>query len=148
MASHKLTIQELNTLLTRAHDAEHGYLEAADKVENEALASLFRHISQNRKAYGKTIKREIARLGGEPDKGTSLQADIHRTWMDIRASFAKGEEALLKECLRGEKTTLKNYEIILEGDNLPKPVQHLLQEQATQISVDLDRLTKLEKISA
>ncbi len=60
-------LDQLNKLLTRNHDAEKGYQEAAESVKDAELKSLFLTQSRQRNEFATELEREIRTLGGEPE---------------------------------------------------------------------------------
>ena len=51
----------LNELLTKNYDAERGYKEAAEKVQNISLKGYFENQSKNRYDFGHEIKSLISK---------------------------------------------------------------------------------------
>lgn len=137
-------IEELNEILAKCYDAEKGYKEAADKVEDPKLKSLFREYAQQRYDFGHQIKNEIRSLGGEVDKGDTLAAKAHRVWMDIRSALSGDDEsAVLKEAIRGENNALENYNDAIEDMPTTSSAYRLLVDQRNQVRTALNRLEQL-----
>ena len=110
---------ELQTILTRYVDSEQGYLHAADLVENESLAAIFKEISGHRAATVPEIAALLEETGHEPDEGSSLEAAVHRWWMSGREMLSTNDlKDVLEECVRGESTLLKAIDIALASGNL------------------------------
>jgi uncharacterized protein (TIGR02284 family) len=140
----KEQIDELNDIIAKSYDAEKGYKEAADKVDDPELKSIFSEYARQRYDFGHQIKDEIRKLGGEVDKGDTLASKVHRAWMDLRAAFASDEEsAILQEAIRGEKNALKNYEDALENMPITGSAYATLVNQRNQIRSVVTRLEKL-----
>jgi len=105
------TVNELNTLISRNYDAEEGFKLAAEKAKSPGLKDYFIRRSKMHYDFGHDIKGEIKNLGGEIDKGTSIKGDLHRTWLNIKSAVAGDtDEALVEECLRGQKTAEEDYQ--------------------------------------
>lgn len=137
-------VEELNELLAKCYDAEKGYKEAAEKVEDPKLKSLFREYAQQRYDFGHKIKSEITSLGGEIDKGDTLAAKAHRVWMDIRSALAGNDDsAVLKEAIRGEKNALANYNESIEEMPTTSSAYKTLVDQRNQVRTALERLEAL-----
>jgi len=140
-------IGKLNKLLKRCYDSEKGYQQAAKNVSNGSLKETFTVISDKRYQYGHEIKAEIKRLGGEPIKGTSLEGDLHRTWISIKSTFTGGdEEAILKECEKGEESMVEDYQEVLNTVDLPEETEKLIKMQAEGVKSDLNKMRNLEQI--
>ncbi len=71
--SNKKAIRALNELIEKNYDAEKGYKEAVTDVENHELKDYFTKSVQQRYEFGHELKAEIEKLGGTPEKGTSIQ---------------------------------------------------------------------------
>lgn len=138
----------LNDMLTRNYDAEKGYKEAAEKVENDSLKEWFLDQAENRYSFGHTVKDLIAKYGGEPDKGTSLAGDLHREWIAIRDTFSSGDEAIYKECIRGEEAFANDYAEILNTESLPEDIRTAVSEQKSSVEKALDALKNLKDFNA
>lgn len=127
-------LDQLNKLLTRSNDADKGYAEAAENVKGAELKTLFMAQSRQRGEFGQEIDREIRAIGGEPDGGTSLAADLHRAWINIKSSFASDDDkAVVQECTRGDKEALDNYNAVLQETDLMASTRQLLLSQKEKI---------------
>jgi uncharacterized protein (TIGR02284 family) len=119
----------LNDLITKNYDAEKGYKEAAEKIEHTSLKTYFEHQAKNRYDFGHELKALIAKYGGEPNKGTSVVGDLHRTWIAIRDAFTSGDKAIYDECIRGEEAFSKEYDDMLVDENLPNDARDVIRKQ-------------------
>ncbi|GAB3895482.1 ferritin-like domain-containing protein [Spirosoma agri] len=127
-------LDQLNRLLTRNHDAEKGYQEAAENVKDSELKSLFLAQSRQRGEFALEIDREIRTLGGEPDNGTSIASDLHRAWINIKSTFSSDDDkATVEECKRGDQEALENYNSVLQETDLVASTRELLLRQKQSI---------------
>ncbi|MDB5243529.1 MAG: hypothetical protein JWP57_4154 [Spirosoma sp.] len=127
-------LDQLNKLLTRNHDAEKGYQEAAESVKDAELKSLFLTQSRQRSEFAMELEQEIRTLGGEPDNGTSLASDLHRAWINIKSTFASNDDkATVKECQRGDQEALENYNSVLQETDLVASTREVLLRQKQSI---------------
>ncbi len=139
----------LNELLTRTYDAEKGYKEGAEKVENPTIKKFFEERAQERYNFGHELKTEIKAFGQEPDKGGSLKGTLHRNWMDLKSFFnSNDEEAMLNEVERGEKEAIETYSDILNDKDtvLPPSTETLLMKQRNIIREVLERADFFEAV--
>lgn len=137
-------VSVLNDLLTKNYDAEKGYQETSEKTENIALKAYFDHQAKNRYDFGHEIKSLISKYGGEPDKGTSIAGDLHRTWISIRDAFTNGDQAIYDECIRGEESFSTEYGEILVDEVLPQDVRDLVRKQKESVDKALSSLRVME----
>jgi uncharacterized protein (TIGR02284 family) len=140
--------QKLNALLEKTYDAEKGFKKAAENVENPALKNYFQTKAQQRYDFGHELKSEIKSFGQEVDKGGSLTGTAHRAWMDVKAVFSTEDaESMLEEAIRGEKSSLDEYQDVLNETNLPSTTQNILATQKSKIESGLSTIKTLEDLS-
>lgn len=127
-------LDQLNKLLTDTRDGERGYQEAAENVKDAELKSLFLAQSRQRGEFALELDREIRTLGGEPDNGTSIAADLHRAWINVKSTFASNDDkATVQECQRGDQEALDNYTSVLQETDLAASTRDLLLRQKQSI---------------
>ncbi|CAN5184180.1 hypothetical protein BH09BAC4_BH09BAC4_24360 [soil metagenome] len=127
-------LDQLSRLLTRSHDAEKGYQEASENVKDNELKSLFLTQSRQRSEFSQELDREIRALGGDPDTGTSLAADLHRAWINIKSAFSSDDDkATVEECHRGDQEALDAYNSVLQETDLVASTRELLLRQKQSI---------------
>lgn len=141
----KKAVEALNELLERNYDAEKGYKKAAEDIENSTLKEFFKDYSGQRYSFGHEIKEEIRKMGGEPEKGSGVRSNLHRTWIDVKSLLTgKDTEAVVKECIRGEKTALEDYEDALKINDLSTSARDVVQRQHDKIQGAVNRLNQIE----
>ena len=132
--THSEILDRLNTLLTRTRDGERGYQEAAENAKDAELKSLFLTQSRQRSEYATEIDREIRTLVGDPENSTSLTADLHRAWINIKSTFTgNNDKAVVEECKRGDGQALEDYQEILQSTSLTASTRELLLLQKERI---------------
>lgn len=149
MAEQSKTVDALNRLIATNYDGERGYKEAAEDVKDSRLKSWFREYAQQRYDFGHELKGEISQLGGDVEKGTTLAADAHRLFLDIKGFIAgNSEEAVLEEVIRGEKAAIERYDDVLEDSSLPASTRTVVSRQKAQIQTALTKIQELERTFA
>ncbi len=137
---------KLNSLLEKNYDAEKGYKKAAEHVKNERLKKFFTERAKERYDFGHELKSEIQNFGEKPDKGTSLKADAHRSWINFKSSLTGDkDEAVLEEAVRGEKAAVDEYEEVLKSPDIPASTGNILMKQKNAIVASLNEVKTLEK---
>ncbi|MGO4912871.1 MULTISPECIES: ferritin-like domain-containing protein [unclassified Leeuwenhoekiella] len=140
--------KKLNELLEKNYDAEAGYKNAAEKVQNSALKNYLLSRAQDRYDFGHELKTELSNLGQEPDKGTSLAGDAHRLWMDLKTALTSDkDEAVLEEAIRGEKTALEEYNEIIKNGELPLSTTNIIAKQRDSVQNALTEAKALETLA-
>lgn len=65
------------------------------------------------------MKNEVQKFGGLPETKGSLKGDVHRAWMSLEAALSNDNfERMLEEVERGEKTSLSEYNDILNDSDI------------------------------
>jgi uncharacterized protein (TIGR02284 family) len=140
-------LDQLNDLLTISHDAQEGYQEAAENVKDTELKSLFLTQARQRTEFGAELASEIRTLGGDADKGTSIASNLHRAWINIKATFAPDDDkATTQECKRGDQTALDTYNRVLAETDLTASTREVLLRQKNAIETAHTAMSRLAQI--
>ncbi|WP_338792606.1 PA2169 family four-helix-bundle protein [Bernardetia sp. MNP-M8] len=144
--SNKKAVDGLNELIEKNYDAEKGYKEAVTDVENHELKDFFTKSVQQRYEFGHELKAEIAKLGGTPEKGSSVTGTLHRIWINLKAMVTTHDvAAVINECERGEEAAIADYEKILKMDEMPMDAKTVIHKHLQQIRSSLEHLEELKK---
>ncbi|MCK0160860.1 ferritin-like domain-containing protein [Allomuricauda sp. F6463D] len=138
---------KLNELLERTYDAEKGFKQTAEKVDNKTLKDFFQNSAKQRYKFGHELKAEIVSFGQEPDKGGSAKGTLHRSWINFKSLFtSNNEEAMLEEVQRGEKEAIETYNDILHDKDfvLPPSTESLLMRHRNAIRENLEKVNLFE----
>jgi len=145
---HDTTVNQLNKLLEKSYDAEKGYKKAIEDTDSVRLKTFFQERAAMRSQFATEIHNELHKLNEEPSTTGSVAGTIHRAWMDIKSSFTSdNEEAILEECLRGEKASVEDYKEALEKDILLTEVKPIIERQLGMITNTLNTVSKLEDLN-
>lgn len=130
---------KLNELLVKNYDAEKGYLNAIENVDNKNLKMFFKRRASERSEFAKDLRTEILRYGEIPEKDGSFKGAMHRNWTTLKATFSSNnEEAVLEEAIKGEEASLKEYNEILTDSTLPPTIDSLLTKQKNAIQTAIN----------
>ena len=117
----KETISVLNDLIETCKDGEKGFLECAEDLRDPQLKSTMNQRSRDCATAAAELQQLVRSMGGDPETSTSLSADMHRRWVDLKAMITgKDDEAILNECERGEDVAVKSYRKALEKTCRPR----------------------------
>ncbi|GAA4323339.1 hypothetical protein GCM10023115_51970 [Pontixanthobacter gangjinensis] len=150
-ASHKNLVHILTTLLEKNYDAEKGYKKALEHTSNPDLRNFIKGQAVQRNHFATELDKHIHMLNEHPkDKNTgSALGTIHRFWMDVKSTWSKkDDEAILEECIRGEKASLKEYEEKLEKNILSPEIKALLESHRDKIKRTVRQIKILEDLKA
>lgn len=143
--STKSAEEQLQLLLKRNYDAEKGYAEVADKVEHPDLSAFMNNNSRQRNSFGHDIKNIMHELGIRADKGTSLEGDLHRAWINVREILAAhNDKAILDEAENGEKYAIEDYKEAVENPNLSPHHKRTLSDHLNSIMSSCEQVQKLK----
>ncbi len=136
-------ISTLDDLIETSKDGEYGFNTCAEDVKDMQLKKIFTAAAQ-RCAEGATeLQEQVRRLGGDPDKHSSVAGTLHRAWVDIKAAITgKDEQGVLEECERGEDVAKKTYEKAL-AKGLPDDIRSIVQRQYQGVVENHDRVRDL-----
>lgn len=140
--------KKLNALLEKNYDAERGYRNAADDVDNDRLKEFFLDRAKQREVFAKELRMEILSFGEVPEDSGSATAKVHRAWMDLKSFFtSNNEESILEECVRGDNAAIKEYnEVLSEQATLPPTTVTLLTKQRDEIQASINNVKYYEDI--
>jgi len=133
----------VNDLIKINNDRVAGFEKAgADlEVDDENLIAIFNKLAGESEQYVIELTDIAQQYGGEVAEGTSTSGDLHRAWIDIKATFTGNDLlAILNECERGEDAAKSAYHDALDPENelSPELVQVLqIQQQGITEGHDL-----------
>ncbi len=149
MESNLATETYLNNLLEKTYDAQRGYANAAEITEHVQLKRWFAQQGARRTEYAASLAGEMKNMNQEPETDGSFKGDMHRGWMNIKAalSFNK-DDAILEECIVGEKKAIEEYKQVLEHQSeLPPTIVSILEAQKDEIQSTVNTIRRLEDIA-
>ena len=120
----------LNSLIETCKDGQEGFRSAAERVRSTDCKSLFTELSMQREQFAGELQRIVGDLGEKIDTSGSFSGAVRRAWMDLKAAITSGDEhAILVECERGEDAAVAEYRDVLDHEELPASVRHVIEEQ-------------------
>lgn len=146
--SHKDLVNSLQELLEKNYDAEKGFKKALEDSDNRSLKEFLKMQSVQRNRFATELDKELRSLNEEPKENGSTAGSLHRTWIDVKTAFTgKDDEAVLEECIRGEKASVDEYEDKLKKNNFPPHITQLLDRQLGEIRTTLSEVKSLEDLA-
>lgn len=146
----KIMSDRLNVLLENAYDAEKGYLNAMQKVDQPEMKMFFKRTAEQRGDFARDLRREILSYGQIPEDSGTLKGDTHRFWTNIKALLSENKkEVVLEECLRGEKKVIEEYnEVLEEQRTLPPTTVELLTKHRDAIQSAINKVKLYEEMAS
>jgi uncharacterized protein (TIGR02284 family) len=152
METTEKSIDVLNDLIEINNDRVAGFEKAAkDLGEGDLeLKSIFDKYAEESRTYSTELSSTVNQLGGEAESGTGIGGDIHRAWIDVKATFTGHDrKSILAECERGEDAIKKAYQSALNPENeLSFELTDILRTQQQGITAAHDRIKALRDSAA
>lgn len=119
----------LNELIEACRDGEAGFKTCAEDIHDGQLKQPFLSLALGCNDAAQELSALLVSRGGKPERRHRRGTNLHRRWIDIKSSLmGKDDEAIMKECERGEDVALKSYRRALEQD-LPLDVRAVVERQ-------------------
>ncbi len=145
---HEELTDNLQGLLEKNYDAEKGFKKAMEDAKNPNLKSFLRRQAAQRNRFATELTHELRSLNEEPKESGSITGSLHRTWIDIKTALAGNtDEAVLEECIRGEKASAKEYEESLKENTFPPRITNVLTRQSAEIQTTLNNVKTHEDLA-
>lgn len=145
---HDNLVNNLQELLEKNYDAEKGFTKAMQDVKNDNLSKFFKYQAAQRSQFANELTNEIINLNETPKESGSVTGAVHRTWIDIKTSLSGDkDEAVLEECIRGEKASVEEYESRLQENRFPSNIENTLTNQKSSIQNTLNKVKTLEDLA-
>jgi uncharacterized protein (TIGR02284 family) len=81
------TFEILNELIGTCRDAEKGFADAANHIENPAIRSFLEEQSRTRARFAQQLQQQVRELGGFPEEQGSTGGAVRRAWMDLKSAL-------------------------------------------------------------
>ncbi len=136
-------ISTLNDLIETSKDGEEGFRTCADDARDTTLKTFFSNRAQSCAAAVIELQDMVRAYGGDPETRGGLGGALHRRWVDIKSLVTgRNDQAVLKECERGEDVAVASYRRALEK-NLPAEVRSLVERQYQGVLQNHDQVRSL-----
>ncbi len=135
---------KLNDLVQTAIDGKAGYEQAADKVNDASLKTLFTQYAQQRATYATELQGIVRAAGGTPTDHGSAAAGLHRGWIGLKDALTGGDGAILGECIRGEEHAVKSYSDALQEGDVSADAKSVIARQHGEIEQALAHMNSLK----
>ncbi|MBW2962016.1 ferritin-like domain-containing protein [Mesonia aestuariivivens] len=146
---HNELVNHLQSLLEKNYDAEKGFKKALQDTNNSNLKEYLKYQAVKRNRFATEIDKHIHELNEQPIEKGSIAGDMHRTWIDIKTAFTNNDaEAVLEECIRGDKNSLEEYEEKLKDYNFPAEIKSTLITQVDEIKMTLNNIKIMEDLDS
>ena len=150
METNEPLIEVLNDLIKINNDRVNGYEKACDEIKNTDvdLQAMFQKMANTSRDYARDLSNAVVKLGGEPATDTTISGKIYRTWMDVKAAFARKERlSVLESCEFGEDAAQRAYEAALASDaEINAETRQLIMDQKAALKTSHDLIKKYRDV--
>ena len=137
------SIEQLQNLITANVNSLEGLNDAAEAVDDPAVAKVFRQTADERRGFPDELKTYVTWNGEEASKEESWAAKVHQAWMKCRAKLNGGDaHVVLIEAEYGEDHIKEAYEDALKS-NPGSAVSEILHSQYAVVKAGHDRIRDL-----
>ena len=146
--SHKEHAEALQILLQKNYDAEKGFKKAITKTDSHSLKEFLKRQALKHNRFATELDKELRLLNENPKEEGSFTGKLSRAWMDIKVAVSgNNDEAILEECVRGEKGSAKEYEEALDENRFPPHLEEVLKKQLTDIKTMIAEVKSMEDLT-
>jgi uncharacterized protein (TIGR02284 family) len=147
MKYEKKISDKLNELIEKNMNTKDGYEMAINKVNNTEVKKFFKNRAEERAIFVKDLRSEVWSNGEIPENSGNITGELHRNWMSLKAALSSNnEDAILEETTRGEKSSLNEYNEILNENLLPEKLSNILRERRNTIEATIAKAKNFEII--
>lgn len=109
------TIEVLNSLIEINNDRVEGYKTAANETEQTNLKNLFSEFENISRDFRAHLMKEVEKLNGEVEDGTTASGKVFRVWMDLKSAVTGNDrKVILNSCQYGEEAAQRTYSCVLD----------------------------------
>jgi uncharacterized protein (TIGR02284 family) len=131
----------LSHLYTRLIDSRDGYRAAVERAESPAIQTVLSDMATRREADAAQIRQFLAGAGVHPSDDGSTLASAHRAFLSLKDQVTgSGDEAILREIVRGEETLHDAYDGALDASGAADPEFAFLREQQDRLKAGVETL--------
>ena len=116
-------IDNLNDLIAITRDSAEFYTEAANKVHNPQLKTLFTHMANSKNGLVGAMSRDVKHEGGKPTKEGTFRGNLDRFYGDIRAKLSNKDYAYVSELEQSEDRLLNAFNNVIKDEDVPGSVR-------------------------
>ena len=144
---HDNVVNHLQDLLEKNYDAEAGYKKAMELSKSDHLTNFLKRRAAQRSEFATQLDKEIRDLNETPKEKGTTQGALHRSWMSLKESVSgNSDEAVLEECIRGEKSSVEEYQKTLEKQGFTPHLQQVISNQKQSIESMRNEVQRLEDL--
>lgn len=135
-------VSEVHHLLEVLNERVNGYQKAIEHADDPEAASLFEEYKSQSIDFENEL-RPFSDVSPE-EAGTRVIGDIWHYWMDLKSALSSNTtESMIGACITGEKAAIRNYNDVLDDEDLPDDLREILSRQLELIEVACENLEQI-----
>lgn len=119
MNTDKKIQHSLNDLIEIARDGSEFYTEAAGKVKDPALSTLFGQMASHKREIVNGLSADVAAIGGKPAEHGTMVGSMHQMYGKVRAALGDTDYAYVSELEESEDRLLDAFKDTLADKDTP-----------------------------
>lgn len=116
-------IDTLNELIAVTRDSADFYRDAAAKVDNPALKTLFNGMAESKQGLVGAMARDVKLEGAQPAEAGTFRGTLRQIYGDVRARLGDSDYAYVSELEETEDRLLGALNNVLHDKDAPAPVK-------------------------
>ena len=121
-------IDTLNDLIEITRDNAKFYSEAATKVENPQLRTLFTRMADSKQNLVGKLATDVRSEGATPSTGGTMRGKLQEFYTDVRSHLADNGYSYVKGLEAAEDRLLKAFDNVIKDNNVSSPVKQVVNE--------------------
>jgi uncharacterized protein (TIGR02284 family) len=106
---------------------------------------MFRERIAERQAVLDTLRKEVIRLGGEPEDDGTMLAGAHRVFLNLKSVVTgQDDKAIIDEVEQGEDHIKGEFETAMKDEEVSPEVRNVIRECYTSIKRGHDQMRDLK----
>jgi len=145
MTNNSHEVSRLNKLIAATIDSVDGYEEAEKHSDSDRFTGMFRERIAERQAVLDTLRKEVIRLGGEPEDDGTMLAGAHRVFLNLKSVVTgQDDKAIIDEVEQGEDHIKGEFETAMKDEEVSPEVRNVIRECYTSIKRGHDQMRDLK----
>lgn len=133
MDNQKKIQHSLNDLIEIARDGSEFYSEAAGKVANPELATLFQKMGGHKREIVSGLTAEVAAMGGDPAEQGTMVGSMRQVYAKARAAMGNTDYAYVAELEELEDRLLDAFKDTVDDTDTPPAARAAAQKYLPRV---------------
>ncbi|MEN1925275.1 PA2169 family four-helix-bundle protein [Luteimonas qiangzhengi] len=133
MNNQKKIQHSLNDLIEIARDGSEFYTEAASKVDNPELSTLFTQMAGHKREIVTGLTADVAAIGGEPADSGTMAGSMRKMYANMRAALGNKDYAYVAELEEVEDKLLEAFKDTINDADTPPAAKAAAQKYLPRV---------------